>query len=46
VFAKLDSQTVEKQNEWLSATAIKYSSDVKFAHGRVSVRVRLGRPNA
>jgi len=34
VFAKLDSRTVEKQNERLSATAIKYSSELKFAYGR------------
>ena len=32
VFAKLDSRTVEKQNEWLSAIAIKYSSELKFAY--------------
>jgi len=41
VFAKLDSRTVEKQNERLSATAIKYSNELKFAYGRVMVRVRL-----
>jgi len=48
VFAKLDSRTVEKQNERLSATAIKYSSELKFTYGRVRVRVsvRLGRPYA
>ena len=40
VFTKLDSRTVEKQNEQLSATAIKYSNELKFAYGRV--RVRLG----
>jgi len=34
VFAKLDSRTVEKQNERLSATAIKYSSELKFAYIR------------
>jgi len=28
VFAKLDSRTVEKKNQWLSATAIKYSSEL------------------
>jgi len=52
VFAKLDSQTVEKQNEQLNTTAKKYSSELKFAYGRVRVRVkvtvsvRLGRPYA
>ena len=40
VFAKLDSRTVEKQNGLLSAIAIKYSSDLKFAYGRVMVSVR------
>ena len=40
VFAKLDSWTVEKQNEWLSAIAIKYSSELKFTYGRVRVSVR------
>jgi len=40
VFAKLDLQTVEKQNEWLSSIAIKYSSELKFAYGRVRVSVR------
>ena len=44
VFAKLDSQTVEKQNERLSVTAIKYSNELKFAYCRV--RARLGRPYA
>jgi len=44
VFAKLDSQTVEKQNDRLSATAIKYGNELKFAYSRV--RVRLGRPYA
>jgi len=39
VFAKLDS-TVEKQNGRLSAIAIKYSSELKFAYGRVMVTVR------
>ena len=34
VFAKLDSRTVEKQNEWLSAIAIKYSSELKFVYGQ------------
>jgi len=38
VFAQLDSQTVEKQNEQLSATAIKYGVRV-----RIRVKVRLGR---
>jgi len=28
------SRTVEKQNEWLSAIAIKYSSELKFAYGQ------------
>ena len=46
VFAKLVSRTVEKQNERLSATAIKYSNELKFAYVRVRVRVRLGRPYA
>ena len=50
VIAQLDSRTVEKQNEQLSATAVKYSSELKFAYGRVRVRirirVRLGRPYA
>ena len=48
VFAKLDSRTVEKQNKRLSVTAIKYSSELKFAYGRFRVRVsvRLGRPYA
>jgi len=46
VFAKLDSRTVEKQNERLSATAIKYSSELKFAYGQVRVKVRLGQPYA
>ena len=32
VFAKLDSRTVEKQNERLSTTAIRYSSELKFAY--------------
>jgi len=27
VFAKLDSRTVKKQNQWLSATAIKYNNN-------------------
>jgi len=41
VFAKLYSRTVEKQNGWLSAIAIKYSSKLKyFAYGRVMVSVR------
>ena len=40
VFAKLDSRTVEKQNGRLSAIAIKYSSELKFAYGRVRVSVR------
>ena len=40
VFAKLDSRTVEKQNGPLSAIAIKYSSELKFAYGRVMVSVR------
>ena len=44
VFAKLDLRTVEKQNERLSAIAIQYSSELKFAYGRVRVRLRLGRP--
>jgi len=44
VFAKLDSRTVEKQNEQLSATAIKYRNELKFAYGQV--RVRLDRPYA
>jgi len=44
VFAKLNSQTVEKQNDRLSATAIKYGNELKFAYSRV--RVRLGRPYA
>jgi len=41
-FSKLDSRTVEieKQNEQLSAIAIKYSSELKFAYGRVMVSVR------
>ena len=47
---KLDSRTVEKQNEQLSATAIKYSSELEFAYSRVRVsirvKVRLGRPYA
>ena len=34
VFAKLDLRTVEKQNERLSAIAIKYSSELKFAYGQ------------
>ena len=38
VFAKLDLRTVEKQNERLSVIAIKYSSELKFAYGQVSVR--------
>ena len=38
MFAQLDSQTVEKQNEQLSATAIKYGVRV-----RIRVKVRLGR---
>jgi len=48
VFAKLDSRTVEKQNEWISATATKYSSELKFVYGRrrVKVTVRVGRPYA
>jgi len=46
VLAKLDSRTVEKQNERLSSTAIKNSSELKFAYGLVRVRVRLGRPYA
>jgi len=52
VFAKLDSRTVEKQNKRLSVTAIKYSSELKFAYNQVRVRVRLiygsglGRPYA
>jgi len=50
VFAQLDSRTVEKQNEQLSATAIKYSSELEFAYSRVRVsirvKVRLGRPYA
>ena len=40
VFAKLDSRTVEKQNGRSSAIAIKYSSELKFAYGRVMVSVR------
>ena len=36
VFAKLDLRTVEKQNERLSAIAIKYSSELKSAYGQVS----------
>jgi len=40
VFAKLDSRTVEKQNKRLSAIAIKYSSELKFAYGQVRVSVR------
>ena len=40
VFAKLDLLTVEKQNEQLSAIAINYSSELKFAYGRVRVSVR------
>jgi len=28
------------QNDRLSMTAIKYSNELKFAHGRVRVRVR------
>jgi len=48
VFLKLDSRTVEKQNEQLSVTAIKYSGELKFAYCRVRVRVkdRLGQPYA
>ena len=38
VFAKLDLRTVGKQNERLSVIAIKYSSELKFAYGQVSVR--------
>ena len=41
---KLDSRTVEKQNEQLSATAIMYSNELKFVYGRI--RVRLCRPYA
>ena len=41
VFAKLDLQTVEKQNEWLSSIAIKYSSELKFAYGRVRPMVSV-----
>ena len=40
VFAKLDLLTVEKQNEQLSAIAINYSSELKFAYDRVRVSVR------
>ena len=40
VFAKSDLLTVEKQNEQLSAIAINYSSELKFAYGRVRVSVR------
>jgi len=32
---------VEKQNERLSATAIKYKNELKFAYGRVRVRVKF-----
>jgi len=48
VFAKLDSRTVEMQNERLSTIAIKYSSELQFAYSQVRVRVsvRLGRPYA
>ena len=41
VFAKLDLRTVEKQNERLSAIAIKYSSELKFAYGRVRPMVSV-----
>ena len=43
VFAKLDLLTVEKQNEQLglSAIAINYSSELKFAYGRVRVSVSV-----
>jgi len=34
VFAHLDLRTAEKQNEQLSATAIKYSSQLKIAYAR------------
>ena len=34
VFAKLDSRTLEKQNGQLSVTAMKYSSELKFAYGQ------------
>jgi len=44
VFAQLDSRTVETQNEQLSVTAIKYSSELKLAYDRVRIRVKLGRP--
>ena len=43
---KIRFTTVEKQNERLSATAIKYSNELKFAYGRVRDRLRLGRPYA
>jgi len=46
VSGKLDSRTVEKQNEQLSATAIKYSIELKFAYGRFRFRVSLGWPYA
>ena len=42
VFAKLDSRTVEKQNEQLSTPAVKYCNELKFAYGRARARVRLG----
>jgi len=39
VFAKLDSRTVEKQNQRSSVTATKYSSELKYVYGRVRVRL-------
>jgi len=46
----LDSRTVEKQNDRLRATDIKYSSELKFAYGRVRVKIvknrKIGRPYA
>ena len=46
MFAKLDSRTLEKQNGQLSMTAMKYSSELKFAYSRVRVKVRLSQPYA